>query len=81
MLRNSGHHHTVSRGALKVQGVRSIVADRYSMLLDAVHILTDTTNTTYCISSITFVKRYTLMITAEWAGWNLGFTIMAYKLH
>ena len=30
MLRNSGHHHNVSRGALKVQGVRSIVADRYT---------------------------------------------------
>ena len=32
MLRNSGHHHNVSRGALKVQGVRSIVADRYIII-------------------------------------------------
>ena len=34
---NIGHHPNVSRGALKVQGVRSIVTDRYSRRILIIH--------------------------------------------
>ena len=34
LLRNRRHHPNVSRDALKVQGVRSIVADRYKNMTD-----------------------------------------------